>query len=320
MPDSRIKGQKASNILDPKYISSALELIGVISIPATVIGFIAAFLGWRTSSAYLLTFGIGPGWMTSDILGLIVNAWVEIALILFIVALFIASQIVVIQVMRRFRPTQRIAILFVLFLVLICLFIYILLRYFVIRGGLSFSAVFFLEGSGLLIWWIFTVAVDQIIRTPTEQFNNFEKKVQNLLSFVFSMRLVVILVTVALCVYFLLNFAVMHGTHFGIRDLGSYSHLPIVDISSNTQLGISNEKVEKLAGKEIYHYDDLRLALKTEDYIFAFYINEVNQENITSKIYIIPLKNIEWLTIRQWDWKPSIPTPNPTPIISPTPP
>jgi hypothetical protein len=304
MPNIGIKGQKASNLLNAEFISTSLQLLGVISIPATVLGFVAAFLGWRSSSAYLLTFGIGPGWVTSDIPSLIVNAWLEVGLIVFIMALFLASRLIIGKILENIRPTYRIIILIELFLVLICLLIYISLRFFVIKDIFFFWDIFYLEGSGLLTWWVFTVVIDQILRTPPEHFNGLEKKVRNLFSLFFSLRLVVLLITLTLFAGFILNFAVMHGTYYGIRDLGPRSHLPIIDITSNTHLGISNEKFEMSMGKGVFHYEGLRLAMKTDDYIFAFYINEVNRENITSKIYIVPVKNIEWLTIHQWDWTP----------------
>ena len=254
------------------------ELVGSVSLLAAVLGVLAAFLGWRAGTAYLLSFGLHPGWESTDVIGLIVTAWPEVLVILLLIAFCVLGRMAV----GRLAGSTSARSLFYLFIVLSITFLILLgvaILTFVVRFGLYTYAAF----GGLLFanWWTLALFGEHLFANDAAVgVDSVPRRVRTVLSVVFSSRTAILLFTVALGALYVMNLAGVRGSRFARRDQTEASHLPIVTVIANTPLGIPGEQTAGVGplGGQLYQYSDLRLIVRQEDHIFVFRLAEAEPD------------------------------------------
>lgn len=335
-------------------VKEGAELVGSISLIAAVLGVLAAFLGWRASSAYFQTFGLNPGWRSANVIDLIVTGWLEVLFILLLGASLVLMRILLARLTEELWVNHQL-LLFVLSVVLVfALAGLIALRYFFpdfnflpvveLRGG--FFGSFVLKWGLFLVAWWATVVLGEFFfgpdaaelkseslkkagQKPIRAFVNgvadscarilTKPKVGRLLSFLFASRTALILITLTFILFYMLNFASYRGTYFGIRDKTEDSQLPLVSVLSNAPLNIplGVQITSSSPNGPLYEYSDLRLIDRFDDYIFVFRISDVDSKTGAATIYAVPMDNVESLKISQW--RGPTPTPSPSPVLTPKP-
>lgn len=293
------------------------QILKDLSIPTALFGAIAAFLGWRASSAYLLTFGIDPSWMEFDLIRFVVNGWVEIVLLVIIIFGLFYSDLFFTKLLIALPLKFS---MWVFSVILILLLAYPVIP--ITKPSDSFYGFILTYAPWVAIWWFFVVSGNYIYKEKVNSKRSARSWITSIMSLVFESSNLTYLLTVVFVSMFVVNFASGRGTYLGFRDKMEDSRLPIVSVISKVPLRIPEENIvtSPNPNESFYYYPNLRLITQTKNNLFVFRLDEVDTATRASLIYIIPLGNIEIIHSRQWDWSGTQqPVPDQSGSLTPTP-
>jgi hypothetical protein len=312
-------GNREKPASDP--LRSVVELVGLVSLLAAVLGVAGAYLGWHVSRAYFGSLSINPGWLAADMPSMILIGYVEIVLLILLFVAFILSRIALLRLAERLRPSSSRRLLVVLLGVAVVLTATSLLRFFTMLGSAGYVEWGVLYGMVPLTWWMCAVLGDYLYGGVSRAASKPRGKLNASLSLVFSSRPVWWLLTVALTVFYLTQFSMYHGMYIGARDKSEATHLPFISILSDMPLEITGG--QRLAGAspacDLYLYSDLRLIDPGGEYVFVLRTAETDPVTGSARVYVVPLKYVVSLEIGQRFLASPTPVPISTTVVSLTP-
>lgn len=281
-------------------INKFIEILKQLSIPTALIGAIAVFLGWRATSAYLLTFGISPDWMKFDIIQYVIFGWVELFLLSLIILGMFFTSLLLIEILKNFSFKAKWRLLILNILIIATYVIFLILTY--IPGNKNLYKYILNYFPLIAIWWILVTLGKSVFSNQDNLLNKGSSRIYSILNSIFQSNQSINILTVVFISLFIVNFASVRGTYLASRDKTNDTHLSLISIISKSPLMIPEESIlsSSKPNEYLYYYPNLRLITQSNNHIFVLRLDEVNDKTGAAKIYIIPLENIIVVNSQQW--------------------